>query len=61
MADPDLEIRGKAGKGRGGREAGGLDLLRALLAFFPSVISSFYPKKGGGGGGAGPSPGFATG
>ena len=50
MANPDLEIR--AGWGRGG-----LDLL-ALLAFFPSVISSFffYPKIRGGWRGRGPGP-----
>ena len=38
MADPDPELRG------GG---GGLDLF-ALLAFFPSVISSFFTSKEGG-------------
>ena len=49
VVDPDLELR------RGG--GGGLDLL-ALLAFFPSVISSFFTQSKGweGGGGAGPSP-----
>ena len=42
MADPDLEIKG------GGGGEGSLDLL-ALLAFFPSVISSFFlPKITGG-------------
>ena len=39
VADPHLELSGAGG-------AGGLDFL-ALLAFFPSVISSFLPKKGG--------------
>ena len=44
MADPDLELSWG--------EGGGLDFL-ALLAFFPSVISSFFTQnKGGGGGGA---------
>ena len=53
MADPDLELRG-----RGGGSC--LDLL-ALLAFFPSVISSFFTQnKGakGGGGGGGETPGL---
>ena len=36
VADPDLELRC-------GKEEGGFGLL-ALLAFFPSVISSFLPK-----------------
>ena len=53
VADPNLKLRGKPG----------LDLL-ALLALFPSVISSFFftQNKGGGwgGGGAGPSPKSAT-
>ena len=51
LADPDLELRG----GRG--EGGGLDFV-ALLAFFPSVISSsFAQNKGGGGTGpSGPLP-----
>ena len=40
MADPDLELRGKGG----GRF---LDFL-ALLAFFPSVISSFFTQNRGG-------------
>ena len=39
VADPDLELR------RGG---GGLDFL-ALLAFFPSVFSSFFTQNKGGG------------
>ena len=38
VADPDLELGGR-----------GLDLL-ALLAFFPSVISSFFTQNKGGGG-----------
>ena len=44
VADPDLELRGVGG-------GGSFDLL-ALLAFLPSVISSFFTqyKKGGGGG-----------
>ena len=43
-ADPNLELRGRPG----------LDLL-ALLALFPSVISSFFTQnKGGGGGGRAP-------
>ena len=42
MADPDLELRWGGGGGGGG----GLDLF-ALLAFFPSVISSFLLKIGG--------------
>ena len=46
VADPDLELRGWPG----------LDLhVLALLAFFPSVVSS-YPNKGGGGGGSRASP-----
>ena len=40
VADPDLELRGGGG--------GGLDLL-ALLAFLPSVISSFFTQNKGGG------------
>ena len=45
-ADPDLELRGVCG----------LDLL-ALLAFFPSVISSFFTQdKGGGDRGRAPGP-----
>ena len=47
MVDPDLELRGGGG--------GCLDFL-ALLAFFPSVISSFFTEnKGGGPGSPGPS------
>ena len=47
MADPDLDQKGEGG-------GGSLDLL-ALLAFFPSVISSLLPKiKGVGGGGLSP-------
>ena len=38
MADPDLELRGGGG--------GGIDFL-ALLAFFPSVISSFVTQNRG--------------
>ena len=38
VADPDLELKG------GGGEEGGFDLL-ALLAFFPSVISSFFTQN----------------
>ena len=39
---------------------GGLDIL-ALLAIFPSVISSFFTQnKGGGAGPLGPSPRSAT-
>ena len=55
VADPDLELR------EGGRGGGGLDFL-ALLAFFPSVISSFLPKIGAGGGGeeAGPPLVYAS-
>ena len=49
MADPDLKLRGRPG----------LDLL-ALLAFFPSVISSFFTQNKGGGWGGGPSPRSAT-
>lgn len=41
VADPDLELRGRGGGG------GVLDLL-ALLAFFPSVISSFFSQNKGG-------------
>ena len=42
MVDPDFELRGEGG--------GDGFVLLALLAFFPSVISSFFsPKKGGGG------------
>ena len=37
VADPDLELRGR----------GGGSLYFALLALFPSVISSFLPKIGG--------------
>ena len=40
MADLDLEL----GRGGGG---GGFDLL-ALLAFLPSVISSFFTQNNGG-------------
>ena len=47
VADPDLGAKGGGG-------GGGLDLL-SLLAFFPSVISSFLPKIRGGGG-TGPFP-----
>ena len=43
VADPDLGLRGVG-------EGAGLDLL-ALLAFFPSVISSFFTHNKGGGGG----------
>ena len=51
MADPNLELRGEEGEDGGG---GGLDFL-ALLALFPSVISSFSTQnKGGGGAGAAP-------
>jgi len=52
VVDPDLELR------EGG---GGLDFL-VLLAFFLSVISSFFTQnKGGGGTGPPcPSPGSAT-
>ena len=39
VADPDLELRGGGG--------GGLDVL-ALLARFPSVISSFFTQNKGG-------------
>ena len=47
MADPDLELGGGGGGGRGGGGKGsGLDL-PALMAFFPSVISSFLAKKTG--------------
>ena len=42
VADPDLELR----KGGGGGGGGGLDLL-ALLAFFPSAISSFFIQNKG--------------
>ena len=52
VMDPDLEL-----KGRGG---GSLDLL-AQLAFFPSVISSFFTQNRGGDlGPPGPSPRSAT-
>ena len=44
VADPDLELGG----GGGGREGPGFDFL-ALLAFFPSVISSFFTQNRGGG------------
>ena len=47
VANPDLELRGGGG--------GGLELL-ALLAFFPSVMSSFLPKISGSPGPPGPSP-----
>ena len=40
VADPDLELRGRGG---------GLDLL-AMVAIFPSVISSFFTQNKGGGG-----------
>ena len=40
VADPDLELEGGGGVG--------LDFL-ALLAFFPSVISSFLTQNKGGG------------
>ena len=46
MADPDFELRWGPGFG-----------LLALLAFLPSVISSFFTQNkvgGGGGGGTGP-------
>jgi len=42
VADPDLELRGRPGL--------------VLLAFFPSVISSFFTQKKGGGGPPGPLP-----
>ena len=48
VADPDFELRWGPGFG-----------LLALLAFPPSVISSFFTQKSGGGGGGsplGPSP-----
>ena len=48
MADPDLELMG-----------GGLNFL-ALLAFFPSVISSSVTQNKGGLGPPGPSPRSAT-
>ena len=48
MTDPDLELSW------GGEEGDGFDLL-ALLAFLPSVISSFLPKISGEA-----SPRFAT-
>ena len=51
VANPDLELRGGGG--------GGLDLL-ALLAIFPSVISSFFTQNKGAGP-LGPSPRSATG
>ena len=41
VTDPDLELRGGGGGG------GSLDLF-ALLAFFPSVISSFFTQNKGG-------------
>ena len=50
VADPDLELKGGWGGG------GGFDLL-ALLAFFPSVISSFFTQNNWG---PGPSPRSAT-
>ena len=44
MAEPDFEVKVGGGRGGGGGGGGGLDFL-ALLALFPSVISSFfYPK-----------------
>ena len=43
VADPDLELRKRVGGGGGG---GVLDLL-APLAFFPSVISSFFTQNKG--------------
>ena len=51
---PDLELRGREGGG-----GGGLDLL-ALLAFFLSVISSFFTQNKGVPGPPGPSPRSAT-
>ena len=50
VADPDPELKG----GSGGE--GGFDLL-PLLAFFPTVISSFFTRNGWG---PGPSPRSAT-
>ena len=53
VADPDLELRWRGGRG-GGDLIDLLDLL-ALPANFPSVMSSFLTQnKGGRGGGAGP-------
>ena len=52
VADPDLELKG----GSGGGGEGGFDLL-ALLAFFPTVISSFFTQNSWG---PGPSPRSAT-
>ena len=53
MVEPDVELRGR----------GGLDVL-ALLAFFPSIISSFSTQNNGGRGGEpgppGPSPRSTT-
>ena len=47
VVDPDLELRGRGG--------GRLDLL-ALLAFLPSVISSFFTQNKRGPGLPGPLP-----
>ena len=44
MGNADLELSGGGG---GGGRGGGLDLF-ALLAFFPSVISSFLTQNKGG-------------
>ena len=52
MADPDLELRWGGG-------GGGLDFV-ALLAFFPSVISSSFAQNKGGAVPLGPSPRSAT-
>ena len=53
VADPDLELKGVGGGGGG---EGGFDLL-AMLAFFPSVISSFFTQNNWR---PGPSPRSAT-
>ena len=49
VTDPDLELKGRPS----------LDLI-ALLAFFPSVISSFFTQNKGVGVGADPSPRSTT-
>ena len=53
VADPDLELRGGGGWG-------GLDLL-AMVAIFPSVISSFFTQNKGGGPGLSPRSATAMG
>jgi len=63
VVDPDLELSGGGGLGRGGGGREAVFVLLALPAFLPSVIFSFFffwPKIRGALGPLGPSPRSAT-